>query len=739
MWQSPAALLFITCLGSTLGHTTQHPEDLVHLLAGTDTQDGGSNSNGNTLPQVKMPWGFNDWAPQTDGSNGAWWFHRHDNAFQGMRCTHQPSPWIGDYGHFLLQPHVEDEFRELSWSAHHSVFRPYLFNATLEGIKFEFVPTSHAAVVRLTFPKGAEAAHLSLVIDQGAITVDDGTTIRGYTTANSGGVPSDWAGMFFSVQTVTGGAAASSRSGSNSNRGTLNFETNKGPVFVALATSFISQEQADLNLKQEVGSKSFQEVLTEGKAKWAEQLGRVQVDAIDKKQLAVFYTNLWKSMLFPRYLQEVNADGQEVHMSPYTGKVTPGKMVADSGFWDSYRTVYQLQSLVFSDNLGGLIDGWVDAYSEATWLPEWASPGQHASMVGTMGDVVLADAIVKSKWGFLSGFDVDKAYEAVRKDAFTAPEGLFGRAGLQDYIEKGYVPSDTSESVSRTLNYYVSDAAIARAAEVLGKSDDEQVLRARSKRYGVLFNNDTHFFQPKDANGNFLDDFEPLSWGNGFTEAGAWQYRFYLPYDVEGLETLYNGRLCDNIEAMMGQTSGQAYDVGSYGQDIHEMRELAAIHQDFGLYAHGNQPVHHILYVAEKAGCTTLADSYLRKVMSQLYTTKGWAGDEDNGEMAAWYVLSALGVYQLEGAKDEVVLGSPAIKQATMQLPNNKVLKIATENQADANVYVQSVTWTPTGGSAMVVTGRVMKFTDIMNGGTISFVMGASPKPGPNLRATKRH
>lgn len=740
----------------SFGATTQQPEDVVQLLAGTATYGGSSNSNGNTLPQIKMPWGFNDWVPQTAGDNGAWWFHDSDQSFQGMRCTHQPSPWIGDYGHFLLQPHIEAQAQDLRYSSQESVFRPYLFNTTLEGgIGFEFVPTSHAAIVQLKFPASAKTAHLSVTVPAGEVSVEDGRIIRGVTTSNSGGVPDNYRGMYFTVQTVSNAVFAEgsdvTTDGSQAGTRTLHFETGKGPILVAVATSFISQKQSDLNLKQEIGSKSFSDVLNAGKSTWAEQLGRVKVDAIDDTQLSVFYTNLWKSMLFPRYLQEVNAHGHEVHRSPYTGKVKKGKLVADSGFWDSYRTVYQLQSMVYADNLGSLINGWVDASKEARWLPEWPSPGQHNSMVGTMGDVVLADAIAKSKWGLLSGFDVDQAYAAIRKDAFSDPEGLFGRQGLQEYIEKGYVPADVSESVSRTLNYYVSDAAISRAAGLLGKKHDERVLGARSKMYPVLFNSASKFFQPKDRFGEFVSDFNPLSWGNGFTEAGAWQYRFYLPYDVEGLEKLYNGKqgLCRNIESMMMATSGQSYDVGSYGDDIHEMRELAAIHDSFGLYAHGNQPVHHVLYVAKKSGCNNVADKYLRKVMSELYTTHGWAGDEDNGEMASWYILSALGVYSLEGAKDEIVLGSPAIKHASVQLGNKKVLTVEAENQGESNVYVQSVVWTPEGGSPRTITSNVMKFTEIMAGGKLSFTMGSSPKHAADiviqsekikrLRSVQRH
>merc|ERR1719424_528105 len=531
----------------------------------------------------------------------------------------------------------------------------------------------------------------------------------------------------------------------NQTQGTLNFATGQGPVIVSVATSFISQEQSDLNLEQEVGSRSFQNIMDAGRATWSQQLGRVKIDAIDGRQLAVFYTNLWKSMLFPRYLQEIDAQGLEVHMSPYTGKISPGKLVADSGFWDSYRTVYHLQSMVFPDNLGSTIDGFVNAYTEAKWLPQWASPGNRASMVGTMGDVVLADAIAKSKWGFLKGFDVEQAYAAIRHDALDEPERDqknnmdLGRIGLDDYTNLGYVPyvnrnrKIDQDAVARTLNYYMSDSAISLAAGYLGKHVEEKVLAARSQRYSTLFNADTGYFEPKDFNGVFKESFSPIEWGTGFTEASAVQYRFYLPFDVEGLSKLYNGTLCEVIQNMfLDQDQGTT---GSYNEYIHEMREAQAVQSEFGQYAHGNQPVHHVLYVAKKAGCNNIADKYLRMVMKDLYTTRGWAGDEDNGEMSSWYVLSALGIYALQGAKDEIVLGSPAVKNATMQLPNNKALEITTENQAADNFYVQAVTWTRDNEPPCIIDNNVIQFTQLMRGGKLHFEMGPEAKPSATAAA----
>mmetsp|Transcript_15833 Transcript_15833/g.42718 ORF Transcript_15833/g.42718 Transcript_15833/m.42718 type:complete len:760 (+) Transcript_15833:78-2357(+) len=728
---------------------TEHPEDLVELLAGTDTHNGSSPSNGNVLPMAKRPHGFNDWAPQTNLEGNAWWFRRAESTFFGIRCTHQPSPWIGDYGHFLVQPHIADAPQELKYTPGTSTFRPYLFKADLQDMTMEVSPTSHAALMRVMFPKSV-TGRLSLMIGSGSVEATGGT-ISGHTTQNNGGVPADWRGMFFVMKAITPSIASSTVGVpiANSTSATLEFLAGSGPVVVALATSFISREQAELNLRQEVGSLSFDQVVNQGRAEWKARLRHVEVEALDDSQLRVFYTNLWRSMLFPRFLQEVNEKGREVHFSPYRNDVLPGKLVTDSGFWDAYRTVYTLQSIVSPDNLGGLIDGWVNAFNEAGWLPQWPSPGQRRSMTGSMGDFVLGDAIAKSTWGFVSGFNVTNAYEAIRKDAFIEGEGSYGRVGLRDYIQKGYVPesdfkpshslSDGAqgfpESVTRTQNYYIADAVIARAAKLLGRDGDHDALLARSKRYGVLFNNDTLFFQPRNASGHFYAPFDPLAWRNGFTESGGWQYRFYVPHDVEGLKALYRGSLCDRIKAMLTHTSGPAFHVGGYGNVIHEMMEAAAIQPNFGLYAHSNQPVHHILWVAKRAGCSDVADQYLRKVMRNLYTVRGWAGDEDNGEMASWYVLSALGIYSLEGGKDEMVLGSPAVVSATVHLPRGRTLKVTTKNQTEGNVYVQSVMWTPSGRVSRPVTD-VLRYTELMGGGTLTFTMAGAPKPPSVPRST---
>jgi predicted alpha-1,2-mannosidase len=809
------ALVVLVALANTggvspflLGSEKSELVDLPELLAGTDAADGFSNSNGNTLPQVKRPWGFNDWAPQTyspgvrDPDHVNWWFRRSDRDFHGMRCTHQPSPWIGDYSYFLLQPHLSQNPGALKYDPEQpsrSIFRPHFFESSLldpesgHMINFEITPTNHAAAVRVQVPPGVAGGSLALLASDGVVEANSDNTITGYTSIRTGGAPDDWK-LFYILKPLSGNDTVIARKSEGilewHSSASFDFKRGSAPAQFAIATSFISLDQAKLNLQHEIGSKTFDQVKQEGRTIWNDSLSRITVKAQDSVQESVFYTNLWKSMLFPRFLHEVDESGKEVHKSPYNDQVLEGKVVTDSGFWDSYTTVYPLQSVAFPEIFGNMVEGWINSYKEAGWLPTWPSPGQRVSMVGTMGDVSLADAIAKKSWGYLEGFNSSEAYAAIRKDAFDAPSSGFGREGLSNYIELGYVPSDAaSESVSRTLNYYVADAAIARAAEILGKAEDHDELHRRSMNYEKIFDKETQFFRPKSirsvqftqtsssmssgsrkGDSNFLgrdqegqlveqkeqqhsgkvegkieeddfvfeENFDPLSWGGSFTEAGPWQYRFYVPFDVEGLKKLYQGSLCTKIHEMVAATGGEGFHVGSYGRVIHEMSEMEKTRGRFGQYAHNNQPSHHILWLAKKAGCNTVADRYLRAVMSELYTTKGWPGDEDDGQMASWYILSALGIYSLEGAKDEMVLGSPAVESATVKLPKGRFLHISTSGQSRDSVYVQSVTWTPSTALAenatpMKITSNVIKYTDLMAGGTLHFDLSRI-QPGGQVR-----
>jgi predicted alpha-1,2-mannosidase len=461
-------------------------------------------------------------------------------------------------------------------------------------------------------------------------------------------------------------------------------QTNASVLTLRVATSLISLNQSQYSLDSEIGSKSFDDVALEGEDEWRLLLGRVTptVDSgyysaqeIDD-QLTTFYSALYRASLFPRFLDEIAPDGSRLHFSAYDpqGGVFPGISVSDSGFWDAYRTVYPWLSLFSPKTYGRMVTGWTNAFHEGGWLPKWASPGYRGSMVGTMGDVSLADAIVKN----IPGIDRDAAWAAIRKDAFDTPSASnraapasvrkqpeplddgftsandpgVGRTCLAPYLQYGYIPRNAvlpsggtcSEVVSRSLNYMLADAAIAQAAHVLGHDDDAKVLMQRAANYSLLFDAATGFFRSRDAvSGNFTEPFDEFAWGGDYTEAGAWQYRFYVPHDVAGLRALYAESgldLCDEVER--AQTIPGVIHVGAYGTQIHEMTEMAQL--CWGQYEHNNQPVHHMLWMPIAADtsvagkCAQRAQRWLRRVTSTLYKPGAdfACGDEDNGQMSAW-------------------------------------------------------------------------------------------------------
>ncbi|CAK9114288.1 unnamed protein product [Durusdinium trenchii] len=492
-------------------------------------------------------------------------------------------------------------------------------------------------------------------------------------------------------------------------------------MVLRLATSFISVKQAYLNYQEELKGQTWETLNSEAKGQWESLLSRIQVEFPNASRSNVFYTNLYRGMLFPRFLGETDGEGQLVHRSAYSKRIEPGQAVTDQGFWDAYRSHYPMLSLIFPDVLGKIMEGWVNAYKELGWLPTWSAYNQRAMMVGTMGDCSLADAIVQSHQGLLHGFNSTAAYEAIRQDAFKAPSfadlkrGL-GRVALEDYIQRGYVPSDNLDlemfaqyqSASLTLGYSLADACIAPAAEAMGEAHVAKALRARAQNFRQLFDVKSLFFRPKRSNGQWDGPLYPFRWGNGFTEASAAQARFDAPQEVEGLkeyvahestslgrwrrnvQELYGGKrkFCQKLREMFEERKAK-FEAGTYGW-IHEMYEAKML--KFGLYSHNNQPVHHVLYVAQLAGCRSFAERRLRQVMKELYTLQGWIGDEDNGEMSSWYVLSSLGLFSLVPGSDELVLGSPEVKNAKLWIPGRPVLVIRADQQSNSAIYVERVT-----------------------------------------------
>jgi len=686
--------LIVAAVAGALDSSISSPVDLVNLLAGTFTQ-GDRFSTGNTLPLVGRPWAFNHWCPQVKDGNryaGSWWFSGSDHHLTWMRCTHQPSPWIGDYGWFLFSPQIGHADRNPIhfWEPRGAVIRPHLFDALLapNNIRLELTPTDHAAVVRITFPQKKDSKLFCFAeaewLDHGKSK--DGPSDNFYLTGKTTRVKQDRMIISNFHMFIRAEATEAENVELYGDMVCFKFKSDATSVVVRIATSLISFEQAAVNLEREAPPrKSFDDVAAETKSVWNKLLKRA--DVVDPgdlshatKHLAIFYSSIARALSFPRRIDEVTKDGKMVHYSPYdpNGRVFEGPGVTDNGFWDTFRTVYPMLSLIYPDQLGVIVQGWLNAFKEGGWLPSWASPGYRNCMVGTYADVVVADAVVKG----IKGFNWEDARQALTKDAFANPPklsgGAVGKDGLGEYMERGYFAYDANneqkvgEVVSRTLDFGFADFACANALEQIAALETVDLekknimlsqvdtLNKRAKRAGtVLFDNQEGLMVPKSTSGSKNPFFSSIQWGNGFTEGNSWHHSF-PPYVLPELIKLHGGK--DNLLKKLHQLIEMPgnFQVGSYGQEIHEMTEARAV--AMGQYAHNNQPSHHILYLFALLGDGKTTQTLVRKVLDKCYGYDFYAGDEDNGENSSWFVLSALGLYSVTPSSGDWVLGSPIFK-----------------------------------------------------------------------------
>jgi len=445
------------------------------------------------------------------------------------------------------------------------------------------------------------------------------------------------------------------------------------PVTFCVGTSFISFDQAALNLKSEVGDKSYDQVKSEAAKVWNETLGRVRIQGGSDAQHRIFYSGLYRGLLFPRIWHERDAAGNIVHMSAFSSKVEPGVMYADHGYWDCYRAWYPMMALIYPERLGEILEGWVNAYKEGGWLPQFPCPGYRNCMTGSPTDFVFGDAVVKG----VKGFDVEAAYQGLKKQATqpVAPGLGYGRPAVAEYSKLGYIPSDLVEGgLAETLDSAYGDYCIAQVARAAGHEEDAKMFEARSQNWHKSFDPKTKFLRGKLANGDWVEPFDQYQWGGPYVEGGPWQYRFFVLHDAEGLMEAMGGReaFVANLEELVNQPP--TFHIGDYGSEIHEMSEMAAV--EFGQYAHSNQPSHHALYMFTVAGRRDLAQHWIHRTLNELYTVDNFCGDEDTGSMGAWYVLSSLGFYSMTPGKPEWVLGAPLFDKAEIRYPDGRTIQI---------------------------------------------------------------
>ncbi len=719
------AILFINAYAT-------EPVDYISTLVGTLSKY--SLSTGNTYPAVAMPWGMNFWTPQTGKMGDGWQYVYTEDKLRGIKQTHQPSPWINDYGQFSIMATTgtprfgEDE--RASWFSHKAeTATPYYYQVYLADwdVNAEVTPTSRAAMMRFTFPETQQANIIVDAFDGNAHVEADAAQrrITGYTVKNSGGVPQNFRNYFiieldhdFTVsQQVTDG-----RHGIVVTLSTHRSEK----VSMRVASSFISSEQARHNLNELGEGFDFNRVCQQARKYWNDILGRIEIDDENTDHLRTFYSCLYRSVLFPRAFYELDAKGKPVHYSPHTGQVCPGYYFTDTGFWDTFRCLFPLLNLLYPEMNEKMQEGLVNCYRESGFLPEWASPGHRGCMVGNNSASVVADAYLKNHAIELTNYDIEALWQAVvhGANAVHPQVSSTGRLGYEYYNRLGYVPYNVgiNENVARTLEYAYDDWCILQLGKKLGKNSRElKPFRERAMNYQNVFDRETCLMRGKNEDGTFQSPFSPLKWGDAFTEGNAWHYTWSVFHDPEGLISLMGGP--DKFVQMLDSVFNvpPLFDESYYGGVIHEIREMQIM--NMGNYAHGNQPIQHMIYLYDWAGQPWKTQQHIREVMNRFYTSApdGYCGDEDNGQTSAWYVFSAMGFYPVCPGSGQYAIGTPYFENMTLHLPLGKKLVVKAKNVKEP--YIGRMYYNGT-----VYNHNYLNHDELLKGGTIIYEMQAAPE-----------
>ncbi len=708
-------LLFISGIFLSCTNTKKlHDQEIdyvskVNTLIGSDSEF--NLSNGNTYPAIALPWGMNFWTPQTSPMGDGWIYAYDAHKINGFKQTHQASNWLRDYGCFSLMPitgelKIKEEERA-SWFSHKAeTAKPHYYKVYLADydVVTEITPTERAACFRFTFPKSDSSYIILDGFNKGSEVkiIPEERKIIGYSRYNSGSVPENFHNYFvvvFDKDFIT----TSTWNGDHEKKNNLyeegdhvgaviGFKTKRGEeVNVKVASSFISYEQAELNLKREIGEKDFATLKNEAKEIWNSELSKIKVEGGSDAQLNTFYSSLYRVLLFPRKFYEFDAQNKMVHYSPYNGEVLPGFMFTDNGFWDTFRATFPFFTLMYPDLNSDIMKGLVNTYKESGWLPEWATPGHRNCMIGSNSASVIADSYLKG----IRDYDIDILYEALLKNSNGYNKSIksVGRYGASYYNDLGYVPYDVGikENAARTLEYAYADYCISELASELGRPEEEiNLFKQRALNYKNLFDPEHKLMRGKNADGSFQSPFNPLKWGDAFTEGNSLHYTWSVFHDVQGLIDLMGGNKIfiaqlDNVFEMPPD-----FDDSYYGKTIHEIREMQIV--NMGNYAHGNQPIQHMIYLYNYAKEPWKTQKHVREVMDKLYldTPDGYCGDEDHGQTSAWYIFSAMGFYPVCPGSNQYVMGAPLFKKITLQLENGNTFEINAPDNSSSNLYIKN-------------------------------------------------
>lgn len=724
----------------TLGYAQE--KDLVkyvNTLQGTDSE--WALSYGNTYPTVGLPFAMHFFSAQTGKNGDGWKYTYKANTIRGFQQVHQCSPWMGDYAVFSLMPGkgnliVNEDERALPFNHDNEIAKPHYYSVKFDnGIQAEISPVERGAHMRFSFPK-KEKAYLILdgfLKNSQVKIIPEERKIIGYVN-NGRFVPENFRNYFVLVfnqdfksygtwENRANKISSENREDEGEGIGAyLEFKPG-ARVEVKMASSYIDPDQALRNLKQELdGNKNFETTKTKAFDVWNAWLHRIVVEGGTEAEKATFYSCLFRANLFSRKFYEIDPAGSPYYFSPYDGKIHPGYMYTDNGFWDTFRSQFPLSNILHREMQGRYMQSLLDAQQQAGFLPTWSNPGMSGVMIGNHAISLLTDAWVKGVRTFNPDSALHAYYHEVTTKGFYG--GSNGRHGWEEYFIKGYIPykDDLHESTAKTLEYAYDDFCAYQLAKMTGNKFYENIFARQMYNYVNVFDKDSKFMRGRLANGEWMPDFDPVEWGGAFTEANAWQYTWSVMHDINGLINLIGG--VDRFNAKLDSlfTMEQTIKYGSYKQEIHEMREMLLA--KMGQYAHGNQPVQHVAYLYNFSGQPWKSQERTRKVMSQLYNAseKGFPGDEDQGGMSSWYVLSALGIYSVCPGTDQYVFGSPVFEKATVKLENGKEFVVIAKNNSPENIYIQSARL-----NGIPYDRNFIRYEDIIQGGKLEFVMGASP------------
>ena len=742
------------------------PVNLVNPFMGTDNP--GGLSKGITIPAVALPFPMSAWTASTGGLG---YDYRRTN-FAGFRQRHLHTSRMGDFANFALIPvfgklAVTPAERTSGFSHEDEIAQPSYYKVHLDTWKMtaEMTATERDAQFRFTYEDAGDG-YVVFDIDPAnncSVEIIPGENkIIGVSRNNGGGVPRD--GSFASYIVIvfdrpftghgvfTGPAGGGRRGGgqqpaapeaikegetklTGSHVGAyVKFDTSANKVVgCKVASSYISPEQAMLNLQQELGNAGFDAIRQKAEAKWNEALGRAKVEGGTDGQQRTFYSCLYRAILFPEKFYEINAQGKPVHYSPYDGKVHDGYLYTDSGFWDTFRAAHPLINLLFPEVSAEIQQSLINTYEESGWLPEWPGPGHRSIMIGENSFSLLADAWMKG----IRGFDAEKAVAAMVHDVTGSPMGAVGRDHANDYDRLGYLPyPGVGEATAKTLEYAYDDYCAAQLAHAIGKNAEAETFAKHAMNYSNLFDPKVGFMRERKADGTWNEPFYPQHWTSGFTEGSSWHWTWSVFQDIPGLVNLMGGdaafaKKLDEVFTTPGDENLGGYHGGGL---IHEMTEMVA--GGMGQYAHGNEPIHHMIYLYDYAGQPWKAQVRVRQVMNLLYsaTPDGYCGDEDTGQTSAWFVFSALGFYPVCPGDPNYIIGSPLFDKATLKLGNGKTFGIIAKGNGYQEYYIRSATL-----NGETLSKTYFSHQDVMAGGELVLTMspqankqwGSSPESRP--------